>query len=112
MPEELDENAKEERKTGKDKSPEKRIEELLIEVTPENIHQFSINDVVMPICGYKTKMPNNEELKAIIFGIMKEDNISMETFESHVQLDSTSAWGSYRKIIGFASDIEYSVVEF
>ena len=57
-------------------------------------------------------MPNNEELRKIILDIMAEDKITEQTFENHVQLDSTSAWGSYRKLVGFASDIEYDVVEF
>jgi tRNA(Glu) U13 pseudouridine synthase TruD len=47
-------------------------------------------------------MPANKELTDIIMGIMAEDKIDMETYEKHSQLDSTSAWGSYRKIIGFA----------
>ncbi len=57
-------------------------------------------------------MPKNEELRNIILGIMAEDKITEETFEKHTLLDSTSAWGSYRKIIGYASGIEYDVVEF
>ena len=44
--------------------------------------------------------------------IMAEDKVTPETFEKHVLLDSTSAWGSYRKLVGFAKDIEYDVVEF
>lgn len=94
LPEELDEEKK--------PKEEKRIDDLLIEVTQENKAKYTINDVVMPICGYKTRMPNNQELKDIILGIMAEDNITMETYEKHVQLDSTSAWGSYRKIVAFA----------
>jgi hypothetical protein len=43
---------------------------------------------------------------------MAEDKITEETFEKHTLLDSTSAWGSYRKIVGFASEIEYDIVEF
>lgn len=43
---------------------------------------------------------------------MAEDNITPETYEKHIQLDSTSAWGSYRKIIGFATEIEYDIVDF
>lgn len=111
MPEELDAEGGEEKKE-KEPKVEKKIEDLLIEVTEENIHKYTINDVVMPICGYKTRLPNNEELKSIILGIMAEDKITMKTFEQHILLDSTSAWGSYRKIIGFANDIEYDVVEF
>lgn len=66
----------------------------------------------MPICGYRTRMPANKELTEIILGIMAEDKIDMETYEKIAQLDSTSAWGSYRKIIGFAQDIEYDVVDY
>jgi tRNA(Glu) U13 pseudouridine synthase TruD len=84
----------------------------LIEITEANIHKYTINDVVMPIFGYRTRMPKNEELRNIILGIMAEDKITEETFEKHTLLDSTSAWGSYRKIIGYASGIEYDVVEF
>ena len=73
MPEELDETAKEAQKPGR------VIEEALIEVTPENIHKYSIKDVVMPICGFKTRMPANKELTDIILGIMAEDKITMET---------------------------------
>ena len=74
----------------------------MIEVTQENLHKYTINDVVMPICGYSTRMPANKELTDLILGIMAEDKIDMETYEKHAQLDSTSAWGSYRKIVGFA----------
>lgn len=42
---------------------------------------------------------------------MAEDNVSHATFEKQVLLDATSAWGSYRKITGFAQDIEYDVVD-
>lgn len=84
----------------------------MIEITEANIHKYTINDVVMPIVGYRTRMPKNEELRNIILGIMAEDKITEETFEKHTLLDSTSAWGSYRKIIGYASGIEYDVVEF
>ena len=48
----------------------------------------------------------------MILGIMAEDNITLQTYETHMKLDSTSAWGSYRKLIGFAREIEYDVVEF
>ena len=57
-------------------------------------------------------MPANKELSDIILGIMAEDKIDMETYEKIAQLDSISAWGSYRKIIGFAQDIEYDVVDY
>jgi tRNA(Glu) U13 pseudouridine synthase TruD len=110
LPEELDGTSLEGKKALQPKF--KSIEEALIEVTPENIHRYTINDVLMPIVGYKTRMPKNEELRQLILGIMAEDKITEETFEKHTLLDSTSAWGSYRKIVGFASEIEYDIVEF
>ena len=110
LPEELDGTSPEGKKALQPKF--KSIEEALIEVTPENIHRYTINDVLMPIVGYRTRMPKNEELKQLILSIMAEDKITEETFEKHTLLDSTSAWGSYRKIVGFASEIEYDIVEF
>ncbi len=110
LPEELDGTSPEGKKAMQPKA--KNIEEALIEVTAENIHKYTLNDVVMPIVGYKTRMPNNQELKKIILDIMAEDKITEETFERHTLLDSTSAWGSYRKIVGYATDIEYDVIEF
>jgi uncharacterized iron-regulated protein len=43
---------------------------------------------------------------------MAVDKITIETYERHSQLDSTTAWGSYRKLVGFASEIEYDIVEY
>jgi hypothetical protein len=82
IPEELDGTTAEGKKGVAPKS--KNIEEALIEVTAENIHKYTINDVVMPIVGYRTRMPNNEELRKIILDIMAEDKITEETFEKHV----------------------------
>ena len=106
MPEELD--GDENKPTGKDR----KIEDFLIEVTEENIARFTLNDVILPIIGYKTRMPANAEMCKIITDIMAEDKITFEIFERHALLDATSACGSYRKIVGFASEIEYDVVEY
>lgn len=35
---------------------------LILDVTEENIHEFSIHEVVMPMVGYQTKMPQNADL--------------------------------------------------
>ena len=61
--------------------PKRKIEDELIEVTMENINKYAITDVVMPLFGFKTRMPNNEDLKKIIIGIMAEDDITLETFQ-------------------------------
>jgi hypothetical protein len=78
MPEELDDAEKKEEKKG-----DKSIEDALIEVTVDNIHKYSIKDVVMPICGFRTRLPAHEELRKIILDIMAADKITLETFENH-----------------------------
>jgi len=55
----------------------------LVTVTEETVGNYSIFDVVMPIIGHKVPLPANPDLKAIMEGIMAEDNITLEKFKSH-----------------------------
>ena len=57
------------------------IEESLVEVTEENIHKYSLKDVVLPLVGYKVRFPKNEEMSVIIFDIMNKDGVNMQMFE-------------------------------
>jgi hypothetical protein len=34
----------------------------VIDVTKDNIDQFSLEDIVMPMVGYETRMPRNADL--------------------------------------------------
>jgi tRNA pseudouridine13 synthase len=52
-------------------------------VTEENIDQFSITDVVMPMIGKSVRLPENQELKELFEQYMKEDDITMEMFHSN-----------------------------
>lgn len=78
------------------------IEELLITVTAANISKFTFDDVIFPIVGFRSRLPENEELKKIMFDVMAEDGITMDHFERQSLVDATSAWGSYRKIVAKA----------
>jgi hypothetical protein len=40
----------------------KQIEDNLIDITEENIKEYSLEDVVMPVIGFKTRLPNNKDL--------------------------------------------------
>ena len=42
---------------------------------------------------------------------MEKDHMSIEKFQSHADIVFTSAAGSYRKIIGKATDITFDIVE-
>lgn len=83
----------------------------MIEVTAENIGNYTIEDVVLPIVGHKVKMPTHPEISKIISDIMAEDGMSMQQFNNHATLVSTCAAGSYRKIISRAEDIVYDIVQ-
>jgi tRNA pseudouridine13 synthase len=94
-------------------------------VTEENISQFTIFDVVMPMIGKSVQFPPNEELKALYDKYMKEDGITIEMFESK-SMESGCAHGAYRHIgrltfkfnfdnfvlVARAKDIEWDTVEF
>lgn len=53
---------------------------LVIDVTEENLHEFSLSDIVMPMVGYETRMPVNEDLCKIINEIMAKDGITSDHF--------------------------------
>lgn len=48
-----------------------------MDVTSENIDQFSIEDVVCPMVGHNIRLPKNDDLRKIIEDIMAEDGITM-----------------------------------
>ncbi len=89
------------------------MEAALIVVTEENINKYTIDDVLMPLVGYRTKLPPNAELQKIINDIMEEDQMSFNNFDQQASMDNfTSAWGSYRKIVARAENIVYDIVKF
>lgn len=83
----------------------------MIEITEANISQYTFDDVIFPIVGYKVKMPAHPGMRKIVEDIMAEDNMSIDKFTSQAQMVSISATGSYRKIIGKAENIQFDIVE-
>lgn len=70
-----------------------------------------MDDVIFPIIGHKVKMPTNPDMRKMIEDIMEKDGMSMAKFNSHASLVSTSATGSYRKIVQKASNVQFDIVE-
>ena len=50
-------------------------------------------------------------MSKIVEDILKEDGITMENFANQERVVTTSATGSYRKIVSRATDIKYDIVE-
>ena len=53
------------------------IEEILVEVTEENISKYTLKDVILPLVGFKVRFPKNEEMCVIMFDIMQKDGITI-----------------------------------
>jgi tRNA(Glu) U13 pseudouridine synthase TruD len=83
----------------------------MIEITAENIKNYTLDDVIFPIIGHKVKMPSNPDMCALIEELMAKDDMSMAKFNAQSALVSTSATGSYRKIVARAEDVTCDIVE-
>mgnify|MGYP002631873603 CR=1 FL=1 len=83
----------------------------MMEITAENIQDYTLDDVIFPIIGHKVKMPSNPDMCALIEELMAKDDMSMAKFNAQSQLVSTSATGSYRKIVARAEDVTCDIVE-
>jgi len=54
----------------------------MMEITAENIQNYTLDDVIFPIIGHKVKMPSNPDMCAIIEEFMAKDDISMAKFNA------------------------------
>jgi len=82
-----------------------------VEVTEENKHEYTLYDVIFPLIGHSVKLPKNDEMRALIEGILKDDGMAMELFADQEKMVTTSAAGSYRRIAARATDIIHDIVE-
>lgn len=73
-----DDKAAEESKEETKEKP--RVVNPVIDVTEENIGEYTIEDVVMPMVGHDVRMPKNEELLRIIHDLLTKDGITMTNF--------------------------------
>ena len=52
----------------------------VIDVTEENITDYTIEDVVMPMVGSNIRMPRNADIAAIYHELLRKDGITMTNF--------------------------------
>ena len=52
----------------------------VIDVTEENIAEYTIEDVVMPMVGNNIRMPRNADIAAIYQELLRKDGITMTNF--------------------------------
>ena len=82
-------------------------EARIVKITEENLDQFTIADVVMPIPGYKVSYPDHEELKKIYIELLQADGLE-DGFESLKHSNEFySLPGDYRSILVTPSDVSW-----
>jgi len=79
------------------KGKEEEFNKDIQEVTEDNINDFTIYDVVMPLIGKSVKIPENSDIKALYEQYMAEDEITLKMFESK-SMEGGCAHGAYRHI--------------
>jgi len=104
-------------------SPNPRLDEhMKVEVvTEENIDNYSIEDVVMPLFGKSVRLPPNKDLKALYDQYLDKDGITIAMFESKA-MEGGCSHGAYRHIgmqteylifiVARAKDIQWDTVDF
>lgn len=94
-----------------DTTTEQAADEKLIKVrvlTAEEAEKESIYNIVFPIIGKSTQLPENEYAE-IISKFMEEDNIIFEMFKSK-NMEAGCAHGAYRKLLAKPGDFEFDTV--
>ena len=71
-------------------------------ITPENINDFTIEDLALPLPGCKIEYPEN--LKSLYESLLAEDDLTSESFVADVK--SLSLTGAYRRCIVVPKDLE------
>lgn len=80
-------------------------------MTAENINEFTLAEVVLPMIGYETRLPKNEDLQQIFKETMMQEGITLDHFHQIQKVEATSAQGSYRKIIAQPDQMEFDIVQ-
>lgn len=84
-------------------------DEQILLVTKENIHSFTIFDIVLPIIGTLSKLPQNDT-RAYIEEIFNSEGVTLEQFSS-----LGKEWcfnGSYRKLFVRPTQLTWQLLEY
>lgn len=90
---------------------EKSKIESVTAVTAENIGNYCVTDVLMPIPGFKVSYPKNDDLKKIYNDLLASDGLD-NGFESlRHTVDMFSLPGAYRHILLKPSNVSWKSVQ-
>jgi tRNA pseudouridine13 synthase len=88
------------------------FDDRIVTVTEENISDYSIFDVIMPVPGWRVKCPTNESLKIIYEEILAGDGLDQGFRSLKHKTDFYSLPGAYRKIVVKPWDFSWKFVSY
>lgn len=91
------------------KLPIEEIESKLKVATVEDADNYTIFDVVLPIVGSRTKLPENDVGQEIL-RLLSEDNLELSSFKKNERL--FISFGSYRKMMIKPKNVEWSLKQY
>ena len=77
-------------------------------ITPENINDFTIEDLALPLPGCMIDYPEN--LKSLYESLLAEDGLTSESFVADVK--SLSLTGAYRRCLVIPKDLELRELKY
>lgn len=95
--------------TEERKVPVEELDKKIIIATDENLSQYSIFDVVLPIIGSRVRLPENDvgdEIKRLL----KLDKLNLDSFKAREKL--FISYGSYRKIMVKPQNVDWRTKQY
>lgn len=93
----------------KRRAPIEEIESKIVIATEENLKNYTIFDVVLPIIGSRVRLPTNS-VGTEFERLLKEDDLTMDSFKAREKL--FISYGSYRKIMVKPSNVNWTIKQY
>lgn len=93
----------------KRRAPIEEIDSKIVIATEENLKNYTIFDVVLPIVGSRVKLPLNsvgDEFERLLI----KDNLTLESFKTKEKL--FISYGSYRKVMVKPSNVNWTIKQY
>lgn len=91
------------------KAPIEEIDSKIVIATEENLKDYTIFDVVLPIVGSRVRLPLNS-VGAEFERLLKKDNLTLDSFKTKEKL--FISYGSYRKVMVRPSNVNWTVKQY
>lgn len=91
------------------RAPIEELDSKIIVAEENNLEQYSIFDVVLPLIGSRVRLPSND-VGAEFERLLREDNLTLESFKAREKL--FISYGSYRKIMVKPKNVTWMIKQY